>query len=151
MPLKYVVPLFAWLMVTFLAGCNEPNRGYGDGEANSEEVQTITHFYQAIYRDDDLNKAKRYGSERMNSLIDHYATLNGVERYVLGRYFTEVKLTVETESIVPYLNKQKERRVTVIFEGSYQGEAIKDSRDVVLVQADGQWRVDQILDPRYRP
>ena len=88
----------------------------------------------------------------MDGLIDHYAALNGVERYVLGRYFDQVELTIEAESIVPYLmNKKQERRVTVIFDGKYNDETVKDSRDVVLVQEEGQWRVDQILDARYRP
>ncbi|MBT41302.1 MAG: hypothetical protein CMF12_02135 [Idiomarina sp.] len=111
----------------------------------------IKGFYQSVYRDDDLNKAKQFASERMDGLIDHYATLNGVERYVLGRYFDQVELTIEAESIVPYLNKRQERRVTVIFDGKYNDETVKDSRDVVLVQEEGQWRVDQILDARYRP
>ena len=70
---------------------------------------------------------------------------------MLGRYFDQVELTIEADSIVPYLNKQQERRVTIMFEGRYNDETVKDSRDVVLVQEEGQWRVDQILDPRYRP
>jgi hypothetical protein len=134
-----------------LSGCGEVERGYGDGDAETEEAQVIKGFYQSVYRDDDLNKAKQFASERMDGLIDHYATLNGVERYVLGRYFDQVELTIEAESIVPYLNKKQERRVTVIFDGKYNDETVKDSRDVVLVQEEGQWRVDQILDARYRP
>lgn len=133
------------------SGCEEVERGYGDGDAETEEALAIKGFYQSIYRDDDLNKAKQFASERMDGLIDHYATLNGVERYVLGRYFDQVELTIEADSIVPYLNNQQERRVTIIFDGQYNDELVKDSRDVVLVQEEGQWRVDQILDPRYRP
>ena len=87
----------------------------------------------------------------MDGLIEHYATLSGVERYVLGRYYDRVELTVEADSIVPYLNNKQELRATVIFEGEYKGDNVKDSRDVVLVQEGGTWRVDQSLDPRYRP
>ena len=140
------------LSIILLGGCKEVDRDFfSDGDADTEETQAVKGFYQSIYRDDDLNKAKYFASERMDGLIDHYATLNGVERYVLGRYYEQVKLTIEAESIVPYLNKKEEQRVTVIFDGQYNGENVKDSRDVVLVKEKGQWRVDQILDPRYRP
>ena len=147
------VTVLATAMATALTlvGCGEVERGYGDGDAETEEAAAIKGFYQAIYRDDDLNKAKRFASERMDGLIEHYATLSGVERYVLGRYYDRVELTVEADSIVPYLNNKQELRATVIFEGEYKGDNVKDSRDVVLVQEEGTWRVDQILDPRYRP
>lgn len=143
-----VVSLFSMML---LAGCEKVERGYGDSDTESEEARAIKGFYHAIYLDDDLTKAKQFASNRMDGLIDHFATLNGVERYILGRYFTDVALRIESESIVPYLNNAQERRVTVIFDGTYQDETVKDSRDVVIVQEEGQWRVDQILDPRYRP
>ncbi|WP_241970324.1 hypothetical protein [Idiomarina seosinensis] len=143
--LSIILPLVA------LTACSEQNFGHAEDEGETPEVVAIKSFYQAIYRDDDLQKAKTYASDRMDGLIDHYATLQGVERYVLGRYFDQVELSVDTDSLVPYLNKAQEIRATVIFEGEYQGEDVKDSRDVVLVQEQGKWRVDQILDPRYRP
>lgn len=151
MGFKTRVGMLCISVIILMTGCGEVERGYGDGDADTEEAQVIKGFYQAVYRDDDLTKAKQFASERMDGLIDHYATLNGVERYVLGRYFDQVELTIEADSIVPYLNKQQERRVTIMFEGRYNDETVKDSRDVVLVQEEGQWRVDQILDPRYRP
>lgn len=148
---KGFLMLIALLGMLSLTACEKVERGYGDGDTESEEVRVIKGFYHAIYLDDDLTKAKQFASNRMDGLIDHFATLNGVERYILGRYFTNVELRIESDSIVPYLNNSQERRVTVIFDGTYQDETVKDSRDVVLVQEQGQWRVDQILDPRYRP
>ncbi|MGM0525546.1 MAG: hypothetical protein ACQEQ8_05060 [Pseudomonadota bacterium] len=149
--MKHYKLLSIMLAVVALSACSEQNFGHAEEEDENPEVVAIKSFYQAIYRDDDLEKAKRYASERMDGLIDHYATLQAVERYVLGRYFDQVELSVDTDSLVPYLNKKQEVRATVIFEGEYQGEDVKDSRDVVLVQEQGKWRVDQILDPRYRP
>lgn len=148
---KQLLMLSGLLGMLLLTACEKVERGYGDGDTESEEVRVIKGFYQAIYLDDDLTKAKQFASNRMDGLIDHFATLNGVERYILGRYFSDVELRIESDSIVPYLNNAQERRVTVVFDGTYQDETVKDSRDVVLVQEQGQWRVDQILDPRYRP
>lgn len=133
-----------------LAACSDSDVGFGS-EDDSEEVIAIKGFYQAIYRDDQLELAKQFASDRMDGLLEHYATIKNVERYVLGRYYDKVELTIDKDSLVPYLNNQQEIRATVMFDGQYKGDNIKDSRDVVLVLEEGQWRVDQILDPRYRP
>lgn len=137
-----------------LVACGDVSRGYGDGvsgDPDSEESQAIKNFYYAIYIDDNLSKAKQFASQRLDRLLDHYATVSGAERYVLGNKFSQVEIIVKSDSIEPYLYDSKERRVTVVFDGEYQGDIVKDRRDVVLVQEQGEWRVDQILDPRYRP
>lgn len=151
MRLSRIATSLCLITSTFTSGCDDTNRDYGYGGAVTEETQVIEGFYQSIYRDEDLAKAKQFASERMDGRIDHYATVNGVARYILRRHYDRVQLTIEAESIVPYLNQQNERRVTIVFGGQYNGETIKDSRDVVLVLEEGQWRVDQILDARYRP
>lgn len=135
-----------------LTACEEPDRGFGDGDAeNRPEIQTIEMFYQSIYDGGDPDKAKRFASERMQGLIEHYATSQGVQKYVLNRRYDEVELWVEADSLAPYLNQTDEIRATVIFEGFINGEQVKDSRDVVVVREDNGWRVDRILDPRFRP
>lgn len=134
-----------------LTACDGASSGFTDESEELAEVVAIKGFYQAIYVDGNLEKAKQFASNRMDGLIDHYATVNGVQRYVLDRYFDSVEISVAQESLVPYLNNKQEMRATVVFDGTYQGDTAKDRRDVVLVQEQGKWRVDQILDPRYRP
>lgn len=147
--------IFRWFLLgcagMLLMACSDSNDGYSYDREEGPEVTAIKGFYLSIYQQGDLTAAKRYASDRMDGLLDHYATQQSVERYVLGRYYDQVELYVEKDSLVPYLNDQQKLRATVIFEGEYQGENIKDRRDVVLVKEQGEWRVDQILDPRYRP
>ncbi|WP_404402713.1 hypothetical protein LG288_05195 [Idiomarina seosinensis] len=140
------------LLLLMLTACEEPDRGFGDGQAEDRpEIQVILDFYQSIYEADDLDRAKQYASERMGGLMEHYGTSQGVQKYVLNRRYDDVQVQVESDSLVPYLNQADELRATVIFEGSYGDDEIKDSRDVVVVRQGDSWRVDRILDPRFRP
>ena len=119
--------------------------------SDAKPAEIVTSFYNAVYEQDDLEKAKQLSSTRMADLITHYGAVSQVERYVLGRYFDTVKIEVANDSLTDYLNNSNELRATVIFEGTYNGDNIKDRRDVVLIQQDGRWVVDKILDARYRP
>ncbi|KPD23834.1 MULTISPECIES: hypothetical protein [Idiomarina] len=139
------------LMVGALIGLS----GCSDDEAvdlnTATPTEVIQGFYQAVYEEKDLEKAKRFASPRMVDLISHYAAVSSVQRYVLGRYYDKVELEVVSDSLGDYLNHSDELRATVLFEGEYKGEYNKDSRDVVLIQNGDSWLVDRILDPRYRP
>ncbi|RUO72889.1 hypothetical protein CWI78_00135 [Idiomarina ramblicola] len=139
--------LLAFAMSTVSACGSEEPADYT--EAKPAEV--ISGFYNAVYEEEDLEKAKRLSSTRMADLITHYGAVSQVERYVLGRYFDTVEIEVVSDSLTDYLNNSSELRATVIFEGTYEGDNIKDSRDVVLIQQDGSWVIDKILDARYRP
>jgi len=119
--------------------------------SNAKPAEVVSQFYNAVYEQDDLEKAKQLSSTRMADLITHYGAVSQVERYVLGRYFDTVEVEVVSDSLTDYLNNSNELRATVIFEGTYDGDNIKDSRDVVLIEQDGRWVVDKILDARYRP
>ncbi|MCA1767378.1 MAG: hypothetical protein LC639_04025 [Idiomarina sp.] len=119
--------------------------------SNAKPAEVVSLFYNAVYEQDDLEKAKQLSSTRMADLITHYGAVSQVERYVLGRYFDTVEVEVVSDSLTDYLNNSNELRATVIFEGTYDGDNIKDSRDVVLIEEDGRWVVDKILDARYRP
>lgn len=117
----------------------------------AKPAEVINGFYNAVYEEEDLEKAKQLSSKSMSDLITHYGAASQVERYVLGRYFDTVEIEVVSDSLTDYLNNSNELRATVIFEGTYNGDNIKDSRDVVLIQQDGSWVIDRILDARYRP
>lgn len=135
-------------LVLLLAACG------GDEPVDysqAKPAEVITGFYQALYTENDLEKARQLSSERMAELIAHYGAASQVQRYVLGRYYDSVETEVVSDSLSDYLNNNNELRATVIFDGTYQGDHIKDSRDVVLIQQDGSWVIDRILDARYRP
>lgn len=117
----------------------------------AKPAEVIQGFYNAVYEQEDLKQAKLLSSARMADLISHYGAVSAVQRYVLGRYFDTVEVEVVSDSLTDYLNNSNELRATVIFEGTYDGDSVKDSRDVVLIQEDGSWVVDKILDARYRP
>ncbi|WP_290486764.1 MULTISPECIES: hypothetical protein [unclassified Idiomarina] len=149
---------FVVVILSVLAGCEpakETSYTNSMGQETSHETQSKMHaalsFYYAIYREDDLNVAKHFASERMSQLIEHYGSVSAVQRYVLNRYFDRVEISIDPSSFKQYLNRDDEQRVTLVFDGSYDGEMVKDRRDIVLVKEKNVWRVDQILDPRYRP
>ncbi|MDV6315247.1 hypothetical protein [Idiomarina sp. HP20-50] len=126
----------------------------GEEPINLEEAKpadVIQQFYHSVYEQEDLEQAKRLSSTRMADLISHYGAVSSVQRYLLGRYFDTVEIEVVSDSMTDYLNNSGELRATVIFEGTYEGDSIKDSRDVVLIEEDGRWVIDRILDARYRP
>jgi len=143
--LNLLVLAFAIIM---LSACGD-DESINYAQAQPEEV--IHGFYDSIYKDRDLEQAKRLSSERMAELIDHYGAVSAVQRYVLGRYYETVDIEVETNSFTDYLNNAEDLRVTVIFDGYHNGDRAKDSRDVVVIKRDDAWVVDKILDTRYRP
>ena len=84
-------------------------------------------------------------------MLTHYGSASAIQRYVLNRYFDSVEIEIDPTSFTQYLNRENEQRVTLVFQGTYNGEQVKDRRDIVLVREKEGWLVDQILDPRYRP
>lgn len=146
-----VKAVYAWLLVGILlslSACSDQERV---DLTTATPTEVIQGFYQAIYEERDLEKAKRFASPRMVDLINHYAAVSSVQRYVLGRYYDQVELEVVSDSLNDYLNHSDELRATVMFDGKYNGEHNKDSRDVVLIENGDSWLLDKILDPRYRP
>lgn len=140
---------FLALVVTVISACSGDEQP--DDYASAKPAEVISGFYKAVYEQEDLEQAKKLSSNRLADLITHYGAVSQVQRYVLGRYFDTVEIEVVSDSLTDYLNDSNELRATVIFEGTYEGDNIKDSRDVVLIQQDGSWVVDKILDARYRP
>ncbi len=155
---RFFSVLLAVVTMGFLVGCEpakETSYTNSMGQEASHETQSKMHaalsFYYAIYRENDLSKAKGFASQRLSQLLEHYGSVSAVQRYVLNRYFDRVEISIDPASFDAYLNRDDEQRVTLVFDGRYDGEMVKDRRDIVLVKEQNAWRVDQILDPRYRP
>lgn len=156
--LKISSNVAAIVILLGLVGCEPANQetytdrmGHKTSQENQSKMHAALSFYYAIYREGDINKAKSFTTDRLAKLLTHYGSASAIQRYVLNRYFDSVEIEIDPTSFTQYLNRKNEQRVTLVFQGTYNGEQVKDRRDIVLVRDKEGWLVDQILDPRYRP
>ena len=102
---RFFSVLLAVVTMGFLVGCEpakETSYTNSMGQEASHETQSKMHaalsFYYAIYRENDLSKAKGFASQRLSQLLEHYGSVSAVQRYVLNRYPRPFALAWSTAS-----------------------------------------------------
>ncbi|QHJ10665.1 hypothetical protein FX988_00885 [Paraglaciecola mesophila] len=139
--------LFALLLTVFvISACDGPtNTGagkYGMMDTNIPEYAAV-QFFTHIYADDDLTGALEYASPKLARLMKSYRINRNVQRHVLNLTFDKVEIKPSAAN-AGRNEFAKEASVSLFFEGTLNGEIVKDLRQVKLIRSKSGWKVDEV-------
>lgn len=130
---KFLAVIFIGLSFT-LSGCEK--------QATAEEV--AIQFFQAIYVDKDVDKAKQLSMPALQELLTHYHTARMVQRHVIGLTMNDPVFDI-ANSTSDFLKKvSTEVVVKVRFRGNFDGSTVEDDRSLLLVKNGLNWQVKEI-------
>lgn len=132
-------------MLLVSCGGGEPVKSvgkYGTMDVNVPEYAAI-QFFEHIYSDPTIAQALDYSSPKMARLIQSYRINRNVQRHVLNMSFDTVEIKPNAGN-AGRNEFSKEASVSLFFEGTHNGETVKDLRTVKLVRIDQQWKVDEV-------
>lgn len=140
----YKTSSLAFFFIFFLSACGD----------ETEEISTIDNpklvavaFFEAIYKEEDINKAASVCSPNLSRLLLHYKTPQSVARHMFNMSFERITDISPDDTGVKVRERFKDKAVvTVYLEGYYQESKIKDVKRLLLIQNDNdQWVIDEIL------
>ncbi|WP_299788551.1 hypothetical protein [uncultured Shewanella sp.] len=134
--------IIALLCLTFLLGCN-PDSSNGESMRTPEEVSL--GFFNAIYVERDVEKAKQFVDEPMKKVLSHYYIASSVQRHVLNLAMTDVKMEIEEINIDFFRKFTDDVTVIIKMEGLKGGEPWIDDRTIRLHKRGVKWEIVEVL------
>ncbi|GAC33826.1 hypothetical protein [Paraglaciecola polaris] len=140
-------PLFSLLFALFmLTACDDPKSTgagkYGMMDTNIPEYAAV-QFFTHVYGDKNLDGALQFASPKLARLMKSYRINRSVQRHVLNMAFDKVEIKPGASN-AGRNEFAKEASVSLFFEGTLNGEVIKDLRTVKLVRMNKGWKVDEV-------
>ena len=118
--------------------------GCGDGDDKLSPEQVTLNFFNAVYVDRDVSKAKQFVNKPMKELINHYYIASSVQRQLVGVSMTNAKFEI-LEVDIDFLRKfASDVTILIKMEGMKGSQKWIDDRTITLEKTDGQWLVAKI-------
>ncbi|ABG41034.1 putative lipoprotein [Paraglaciecola sp. T6c] len=139
---------FIALLLSFfaLSACDDTTKTgagkYGMMDTNIPEYAAV-QFFSHIYEDDNIEGALDFASPKMARLMKSYRINRNVQRHVLNMAYDKVEIKPNATN-AGRNEFAKEASVALFFEGTLNGEIVKDLRTVKLVRIKKAWKVDEV-------
>ena len=138
-PLHLFVLLVSLLLISACDGSKSTGAGkYGMMDNNIPEYAAV-EFFTHIYEDKNLNGALKFASPKLSRLMKSYRINRNVQRHVLNMPYDKVEIKPKAAN-----EFAKEASVSLFFEGTLNGQIIKDLRVVKLIRTKDGWKVDEV-------
>jgi len=124
----------------FLFGCSAE-----DLEAPQTPENVSLGFFNAIYVERDVNKAKQFVDKPLKQVLTHYYIASAVQRHVLNLAMTQVKVEIEEIDIDFFRKFTDDVTVTVKMKGLKGGRDWVDDRTIRLHKNNNGWLIVEIL------
>ncbi|GAA6172936.1 hypothetical protein NBRC116592_26060 [Colwellia sp. KU-HH00111] len=139
----YRISSLAFALIFLLSACGSETKEISKIE-NPKLVAVA--FFEAIYKENNINKAAAACSPKLSRLLLHYKTSKSVARHMFNMSFEEIIDIRPDDTGVKVRERFKDKAVvTVYLEGYYQGGKLKDVKRLSLIQKDNEWLIDEIL------
>ena len=142
-PLHLLI-LFVSLLI--ISACDGPKKSgagkYGMMDNNIPEYAAV-EFFTHIYKDKNLDGALKFASPKLSRLMKSYRINRNVQRHVLNMPYDEVEIKPKAAN-AGRNEFAKEASVSLFFEGTLNGQIIKDLRVVKLIRTKDGWKVDEV-------
>lgn len=132
------------LLAVLLTACDTPAALTKKGP---HEIATA--YFNALYNERNLNRAIELSSHRNRELIEHYGNTVSVGRYMYNMSFDQVDVTAERPTGIVYMNRNNTVRIQVAFSGYNGTDRYDEVREVVMIDQEGEWRLERVLDSPY--
>lgn len=137
MKLHWILPL-----LLLLSACEEKappaNAQWGTPEF------IATEFFDALYNDKDLEKAKKLSTPKYAALMEAYGTPRQVVRTMFNMPFDAVTISVNRAGQNLREQYEEEAEVTLVFSGPHNGEQVAEMRVVTMTKYKGKWVVQNV-------
>ena len=144
MNLIRVLPFFLLLI---LSACGQSDE-FGEAQLTPEQVSL--GFFEAIYVDRDVDKAKKFVSTDIQEIMDHYHIASAVQRHVLGLSMKQVTMSIDEIDIDFFRKFTDDVTVVVKMQGLKGGRDWIDDRTIRLHKIGNTWVIVEILTEKGR-
>jgi len=144
MNLIRILPFFPLLI---LSACGQSDE-FGEAQLTPEQVSL--GFFEAIYVDRDVDKAKKFVSTDIQEIMDHYHIASAVQRHVLGLSMKQVTMSIDEIDIDFFRKFTDDVTVVVKMQGLKGGRDWIDDRTIRLHKIGNTWVIVEILTEKGR-
>ncbi|GGP68630.1 hypothetical protein GCM10009347_37490 [Shewanella algicola] len=141
------IKLIALLLLMFVSGCEQSAE---NGQPKLTPEQVSLGFFQAIYIDKDVQKAKQFVAPDIAEVMDHYHIASAVQRHVLGLSMKQVTMSIDEIDIDFFRKFTDDVTVVVKMEGLKGGREWVDDRTIRLHKKGNSWVIVEILPEKGR-
>jgi hypothetical protein len=134
-------------LLFLLSACGQSNE-LGEPQLTPEQVSL--GFFEAIYIDRDVQKAKKFVSADIWDVIDHYHIASAVQRNVLGLSMKQVTMSIEEIDIDFFRKFTDDVTIIVKMQGLKGGQKWIDDRTIRLHKKGNTWIIVEILPEKGR-
>ena len=137
MTLRCILPL-----IFVLTACTEEVPQVTANWGTPEYV--ATQFFQALYTDKNLDKAKALSTPEYADLMESYGTVRQVGRTLMNMSFDVVEVRVNSSG--GNLREQYEdiAEIPILLTGQHDGKLLTEIRVVEVIQQRGKWVVTSV-------
>lgn len=138
MKLYWLSPLLLLLLVACKDDTSKVNAQWGTPE------YIATEFFQALYNDKDLEKAKKLSTKEYADLMESYGTVRQVGRTLMNMSFDSVEISVNRSG--GNLREQYEdvAEITLLLTGPHDGKQVDELRVVEMTKRNSSWVVSSV-------
>ncbi|WP_016954060.1 hypothetical protein [Catenovulum agarivorans] len=119
---------------------------------NEQPGPAAIAFFEAIYNQDDLSAAVKLATPQYGRILESYHSSKRVQSVLFNRRYDSVQIEEDKaqmgRSLIPA--SAKNATVSLMFDGTYDGNRYRDIKYVVMVKQQGKWLVDKLKADVYR-
>jgi len=131
---RYFIVIF---VILAMCGCgSEPKE-------NAEDVAIA--FFNAIYNQNDINKAKKLCTANLAKKISKYITTQNVARRLFNMSFDSVKIDAALGDLKVRDEFKSSGKLTLLFTGYRQEKIYKELKRIKLIKQGEVWLIDELL------
>ena len=142
------ISLLTLLLLFFVSACEQSPDNASQPKLSPEQVSL--GFFQAIYIDRDVEKAKQFVAPDIQEVMDHYHIASAVQRHVLGLSMKQVTMSIDEIDIDFFRKFTDDVTVVVKMEGLKGGRKWIDDRTIRLHKRGSSWVIVEILPEKGR-
>lgn len=135
------------LLLFILTACGQSDE-FGQPQLTPEQVSL--GFFEAIYVDRDVEKAKKFVAPEIQEIMDHYHIASAVQRHVLGLSMKQVTMSIDEIDIDFFRKFTDDVTVIVKMQGLKGGRNWIDDRTIRLHKQGNTWVIVEILPEKGR-
>ncbi|MDX3773866.1 hypothetical protein QE250_07060 [Chromatiaceae bacterium AAb-1] len=135
-----------WLLLisVFLTGCERIQYSQ-----NNTPEYIASEFFEAIYNEKNLEKAKQLSTAEYAAVMESYGTVRQVSRTMFNMSFDSVEIAVNRSGQSLRQQYDTTANITLVLTGPYNGDRHDDVRTVTLVKQQGRWLVQKVQQDRF--
>ncbi|WAJ69620.1 hypothetical protein [Catenovulum adriaticum] len=141
------------LKVSLISGLFFFLQACGQNQTFTQEPGEIAiAFFEAIYNQQDLEAAADLATPQYSRILKSYYTVERVQKVLFNRRYDSVEIEEDRNlSGISFTKSQaKKAYVTLMLDGTFNGDRFRDLKQVVMQKQRGKWRVDKLKADVYR-